>query len=286
MKIKRFARSIINVISKIIGAENELKIEAAIRFNKKININHPNTLTDKICYLEYRKSDKLTIQCSDKYEVRKFVKSKGLESILVPLIGDVYSSFDEIDFDSLPRKFVIKATFGCKMNIICTDKSELDYNSTKKTIEHWLKNGFNREYLEPHYKYIQRRIICEKFLEDADTILDYKIHCINGQPEFILVCSERNRDLKLNLYDLEWNPIDEIIGKHKNNKEIPKPTMLKEMIEIAKKLAVDFAFVRVDLYQIRQKIYFGELTFTPDGGILSYFSPKFDLEMGKKLKLT
>jgi hypothetical protein len=116
-------------------------------------------------------------------------------------------------------------------------------------------------------------------------IVDYKIHCLNGIPEFVLLCSERNKELKLNLYDLNWNPIYEIQGKHKNNKEFPKPSKLKRMIEISRILSEDFKFVRVDLYQIGDKIYFGELTFTPDGGILSYFTDKFDLECGKLLRL-
>ena len=286
MSLKYYIRSLLNGASKIIGPERILKLEALVRFHKEINITNPSTLTDKICYLEYRKKDKLSIVCSDKYDVREYVASKGLESILVPLIGDVYYNFDEINFDELPQKFVIKATFGCKMNLICQNKDELEYDVAKKTVDRWISNGFNREYMEPHYKFIPKRIICEEFLENADTIVDYKIHCLNGKPLFILVCSERNKDLRLNLYDIHWKPIHEIIGKHLNDKEIPRPSLLKEMIDISKKLSSDFDFVRVDLYQIGQKIYFGELTFTPDGGVLSYFSPRFDKKMGEYLKLS
>lgn len=283
MSMKKFARSIVNRIGIIIGAENALKLEARLRFGKIINLDHPCTLSDKICYLEFRTENPLKIICSDKYEVRKYVKSKRLGKLLVPLIGDCYSSADNIDFEKLPEKFAIKATYGCQMNLICSNKSKLNISEAKGTVNGWLTKGFNRDTLEPHYKKIPKHIICEQFLEDSDTILDYKIHCLNGVPTFILVCSERNRGLKLNLYDLNWNPIHEICGKHKNDKEIAKPAGLEEMIEISRILSPDFDFVRVDLYQIAGKIYFGELTFTPDGGVLSYYTEKFDTDMGKLL---
>lgn len=274
-----------NKLASIIGPEKELQIEAKIRFGKSINIDNPQTLSDKICYLEYRTNQPLVIKCSDKYDVRSYIRDKGLEELLVPLIGSVYSDINQLDFDALPQKFVLKATYGCQMNIICENKEELDENWVKKMVKGWLSNSFNRDEIEPHYKNIQKRVICEYFLENADSILDYKIHCFNGRPEFVLVCSERKKGLKLNLYDLEWKPINEIVGRHKSEKELPRPSQLGWMIKIAEKLSEDFPFVRVDLYQIDKKVYFGELTFTPDGGILSYFSKKFDDEMGKKLKV-
>lgn len=284
MQLKTLARLAVNRMALIIGAENALKIEAGIRFHKKINIDHPITLSDKICYLEFREDNPLVTQCSDKYDVREFVRSKGLENILVPLIG-VYNDVEEINFDVLPNQFALKATFGCKMNLICSDKSKLDVDLARKKIDEWLKKGFNRNALEPHYNKIKKRIICERYLEGVDTILDYKIHCFNGKPKFILVCSERNKGLRLNLYDLNWSPINEICGKHKPNKQIEKPTCLNDMLQIAETLAGDFDFVRVDLYQINQKIYFGELTFTPDGGMLSYYTREFDREMGSQLSI-
>ena len=283
MNLKYIIRSVLNKVSKNIGPENILKAEAFLRFHKIINIDNPKTLSDKICYLEFRTHDDLIIKCSDKYEVRDYIKAKGYEKILVPLIGDYYTNPDDIDFSSLPNQFVLKATFGCKMNIICSDKNKLDVNAVKKTMNDWMKNGFNREFLEPHYQYIRKRIICENYLEDAENIVDYKIHCFNGKPMFILVCSDRKKDLKLNIYDLNWKPIHEIIGPHLNTKEISRPEKLDEMLEIADHLSEDFPFVRVDLYQIKGKIWFGELTFTPDGCILSYFSKKFDNEMGSLL---
>ncbi|WP_050641980.1 MULTISPECIES: ATP-grasp fold amidoligase family protein [Clostridia] len=286
MSIKTMCRSIINGAAALIGPENALKLEASLRFHKRIDLDSPHTLSDKICYLEFRKENPLSIICSDKYDVRAYIKSKGLGEILVPLIGDVYSDAESIEFEKLPQKFVLKATYGCSMNLICADKNFLNIEAAKQTVGEWLTKGFNRDTLEPHYHKIKKRIICEQFLENAESILDYKIHCFNGTPKFILVCSERDKGLKLNLYDLSWNPIHEIRGKYINTNEIAKPSRLKDMIKIAKTLSEDFDFVRVDLYQIKDTIYFGELTFTPDGGMLSYYTSQFDEKMGEQLMIT
>lgn len=286
MKIKKKLRNFLNLLARIFGPEKILQIEAKIRFNKTLDLKHPKTLSDKICWLELNRSNPLIVKCSDKYEVREYVTQKGLKEILVPLVGGVYSSVEEINFDSLPRQFALKATYGCQMNLICHDKEKLDIQSAKKTAEYWLKDGFNRDVLEPHYGKIKKRIICEQYLDDADSITDYKIHCINGKPIFVLVCSEREKGLKLNLYDLSWKPIYEICGKHLNNKEIAKPATLSKMLDVAQILCQDFDFVRVDLYEIDGKVFFGELTFTPDGGMLSYYTPKFDLQIGKLLTIS
>jgi len=283
MQLKLFLRKCVNGVSKIVGPERVLRIESSVRYHRKLNLKHPVTLSDKICYLEFKTVNPLVIQCSDKYEVRKYIESKGYKKLLVPIIGEVYNDANDIDFSLLPEKFVIKATYGCKMNMICEDKNLLDYDNAKRIINSWLKKGFARDAMEPHYKYIEKRIICESFLEDANGIVDYKIHCINGKPEFVLVCSERSKGLKLNLYDLEWNPINELQGHYKNDKEVEKPSLLNEMIDIATVLSQDFDFVRVDLYQIQNCIYFGELTFTPNGGVISYFTEKFDTMLGEKL---
>lgn len=285
MIVREIGRGIINKIAVIIGPENTLKAEAKIRFKKEINLNSPKTLSDKICYLELRSNNPLKEICSDKYDVRSYIRSKGMEELLIPLIGGAYGKIEDISFDDLPSKFVLKATYGCQMNFICNDKESLDIKKCKKVMKRWLSKGFNRDVLEPHYKNIKRRIICEQYLESTDSILDYKIHCFNGKPEFILVCSERNAGLKLNLYDLDWNPVPGICGRHINDKEIQRPSQLEFMLQVAEKLSVEFDFVRVDLYQIDKKVYFGELTFTPDGGMLSYFTKEFDAAMGDKLQI-
>lgn len=278
-------RGFLNASSKVLGVRFTKKFDAAFRFRRKIDLKTPATLSDKLCWLELNREEPLKIRCTDKYEVRSYVRDKGLESILVPLCMPVCSDIGEIDFDKLPDQFAMKATHGCEMNLICEDKSKLDKELLLKKAKNWLEHDYSRACVEIHYRKIPHRIIFEEFLQDADKIIDYKIHCFHGKPDFILVCSERIEGLKLNLYTLDWEPIHEIVGSHKNNIEIKKPDDLEKMIEISSILSKDFDFVRVDLYDINGKIHFGELTFSPASGILPYLSESFIREKGELLVL-
>ena len=148
--------------------------------------------------------------------------------------------------------------------------------------------------MEPHYLKIPHRFYVEKYLDKADQLIDYKFHCLNGIPQFVLTCSERQSDgdkamkVTLDLFDINWNPIQELISSGlecAGNGRVPKPRNFNRMIGIAKILSADFKFVRVDLYELDGKIYFGELTFSPAHCTFPYFSKKFDLEMGKLLQI-
>ena len=271
--------------TKIFGVQTTKKFDAYFRFHKHLDLKNPATLSDKICWLELNEANPMTSQCSDKYAVRKYVQDKGLGELLVPLYGNVYCDPDEIDFETLPNQFVLKATHGCELNIICANKQSLNWKKAKAQMRHWLHTPQWRMCLEPHYLSIQPRIICEKYLGDMASMIDYKFHCLNGEPQFVLVCFDRDKKLKLSIYDLHWNRLDEICDNHHSDKFIPPPTKLKEMISVSRVLAKDFKFVRVDLYEINGVIYFGELTFTPATGILPYFSDRFLLEYGEKLQI-
>lgn len=158
----------------------------------------------------------------------------------------------------------------------------------------WLKTTYGTYSMEPHYISIPHRIYVEKYLGEMKNMTDYKIHCLNGEPEFVLVMSNRHTDgdkamkVTIDAYDMNWNPIKEVVGfgsEIPGNNKIQKPSMFEEMKVIARTLAHDFKFVRVDLYQIENKIYFGELTFSPAGCVFAYMSEKFLNEMGEKLAI-
>ena len=285
VKARDVYRFILNVMTKVLGVRFTKRIDASLRFHRKIDLKNPHTLSDKLCWLELNRYELKKIKCTDKYEVRKYVKNKGLEEILVPLCAPVCERIDDIKFDKLPKQFAMKATHGCEMNLICDDKEKLDRKILYKKAKEWFDHDYARACIEVHYKKIPHRIIFEEYLQDTESIIDYKIHCFHGRPDFILVCTSRASGLKLNLYTLEWKPINEIVGIHKNNKEIKKPEHLERMIEISEVLSKDFDFVRVDLYDIKGHIYFGELTFSPASGILPYLSDKFNEEKGAKLSL-
>lgn len=219
---------------------------------------------------------------ADKYAVRDYVKQKGLSNILTEELG-VYSSADEIDFDLLPGKFALKANFGAGFNIICTDKSKLDYITTRKIVDSWLKTGTYNQ-IERHYALIPKKIICEEFIEDGTGgfPVDYKFMCINGKVHCILACSGRENEHADYLpYSIDWIPLyDYYKSFPKNIKILNKPSNLSEMIVAAEILAKDIDLVRVDLYSNGNRIWFGEITLTPSGCIFHRWSNKAMDEMG------
>lgn len=292
--IKKTYAYFLKMISSLFGIDAAKKFDTSFRFHKKLDLKNPKKLSEKVTYIElHEPRDKIT-ECTDKYAVRKYVEEKGYQKILVPLVGGPWSAVSEINFDLLPNSFALKATHGCKMNLIVQNKKELNLISCRKELKKWLKVTYGTYSVEPHYFKIPHRLYAEKYLENADSLIDYKIHCLNGNPQFILVCSNRKANgnasmqVTLDLFDLQWNQIPEIIGTKgevAGKGMIPKPGQLDEMINIAKVLSKDFKFVRVDLYELEGKIYFGELTFSPACCVFPYFTEKFDKAIGEKLSI-
>ena len=294
MNIKMLYAQVLGGISAIAGVDAAKKFDAQLRFHKKLNLKNPITLSDKVTYIELHEQSPLAPSCTDKYAVRKYVEDKGLGDTLVPMVGGPWSKVEDVDFDTLPNSFAIKATHGCKMNYLVPDKAKMDVEQCRKEMTRWIATTYGGYSMELHYLTIPHRIYAEKYLENANQLIDYKIHCLNGKPEFILVCSDRKANgdaamqVTLDLFDLEWNHIPELIpsgSEVAGDGSMPKPQKLDEMIDIARKLSEDFKFVRVDLYELDGKVYFGELTFSPGNCVLPYFTHKFDLEMGKKLQI-
>lgn len=276
-------RRALNASSAILGVETTKKLDSRIRFGRKLDLENPKTLSDKICWIELNTDQTLAARCTDKYAVRSYVEEKGLGDILIPLVGGPWTNASDIDIDSLPERFVLKATHGCEMNYICKDKSRLDRNDLLNKAGQWLKEDYPRACIEPHYKLVPHRLYSEEFVGGLGDVVDYKFHCINGEPAFVLTCSNREDSLKLNLYDLDWNPISGLQGAMRNERKIERPKNLKEMLEVTKTLSSDFDFVRVDLYEADEKIFFGELTFSPACGVLEYFTDSFVAKWGEVL---
>jgi hypothetical protein len=285
---------ILKIICALFGIDNAKKFDTRLRFGRELNLKNPQSLADKISYLELYKVSPLVSKCTDKWAVREYLMEKGLESILVPVVGGPWLDFKKMDWNSLPTSFVLKATHGCKMNYIVVNKPSVNISECEKAVNHWLKTTYGTYSMEPHYYDIPHRFYAEQYLGDIDKLLDYKIHCINGKPEFILVVSDREINgeaamkLKLDIYDTEWNPIDEVIGfknERPGNHLVKRPRHLIDMLKIAEKLSEDFRFVRVDLYDTENGVLFGELTFSAAACVFPYLSEDFLVEMGKKLSL-
>ena len=272
MNISRLFKQFLTVISPRLNTE----IVYFFKFKKRINLNEPRTLDEKIQWLKLNAYNKnpLVTQCADKYAVRDYVKSCGCSEILNDLYG-VYDSVDEIKWDELPEKFVIKWNFGCGQNLICFDKSKLDIEKAKKQLRNWYKlhDTFYLPYSEMQYKGIKPKLICERFIEsDSGTLpVDYKLYCFNGVSDCVLVCAGRDTEghhEKYYFFDRDWN-----LKRYNNAGKqasadftLPQPENYKKLFEYADKLSKPFPFVRADFYMERGNVIFGELTFTPCGG--------------------
>lgn len=280
---KRFMETITKISPKF-----SCKLLYFIRTKKWPNLKEPKTFNEKTTWLKLNEynNNKLISKCADKYEVREFIEENKCAEILNELYG-VYENFDDINFDKLPNKFALKCTHGCAYNIICKDKSEFNIEEARKKVNKWMKEKYGYATTELHYTRIKPRIIIEKYLCDKNgkMPIDYKFYCINGNVKCILVCSERDENLKLSYYNQKWERLDYEKKEWSSKKNIAKPKKLNEMIKIAKKLSKKFPFVRVDLYCDKEKIIFGELTFTPACCCAPYYNEYSDKELGKKIEI-
>lgn len=239
------------------------------------DLNHPRTFDEKLQWYKLYYRNPLMTVLADKYEVRKYLESKGLSGILNELTG-VYDNAEAINFAALPKSFVIKATHGSDMNIICKDKEKINWKESCSLMNEWLKINYFIIGREWAYKNIRPRLICEKYLENEEfeELIDYKFYCYAGKPEILFVCTGRysSEGVKYNAYDLSWNRIYVQKGKANSDLKVEKPDNLNTMIDMARELSQGFPFIRVDFYLIKEKIIFGELTFYPSNG-LEPFTP-------------
>lgn len=269
--------------------EEYVKISYRRATGHDLNLEEPKRFTEKIQWLKLYYNNPLLVTCSDKYAVREYVNSKGLKCILNGLVG-VYDDPSKIQETGLPERFVVKATHGSTWNLIVKDKQEFlrKRKAHYKTFRKWLSRDYSLYGRELHYTYIPPRIIIEQFLEqpDGSEISDYKIFCFDGEPKLIQVDYDRYSTHTRNYYDTDWNLMDMNVTIHKNRLPAePVPENLKEMLGIARTLSADFPHVRVDLYSVGGKIYFGELTFTDGNGHFKYTPDDADFMLGEWLNM-
>lgn len=294
MILKKAYGALLSGTEAALGCDTAKKLDSSLRFRRRLNLKSPATLADKVSYIELHEQPPLTAVCTDKFAVRDYVAQKGYAHTLIPVVGGAWERVEQIDFDSLPDRFVLKATHGCKMNYPVPDKSKLDAAQCKKTLQRWLDTTYGTYSMEPHYKAIPHRLYAEAYLEETAGLVDYKIHCLNGVPRFILTVSDRIADgdkpmqATLDLFDTEWKPIFELVPSRSEvpgTGAVPRPGGLDKMCKMAADLAEDFKFVRVDLYELDGRIYFGEMTFSPACCVFPYFSDRFNAEMGQYLQI-
>lgn len=257
------------------------------RTGKHLNLENPQTFSEKIQWLKLYNSTPLKTELADKYKVRNWVKEQIGEEYLIPILG-VWQKFEDIDFDKLPEKFVLKANHGCGWNIIVKNKDKFDKEKAKKKFHKWLNTNYaSRAGLELHYNDIKPLIVAEQYLETPDGDLkDYKFLCFNGQVKYIWVDKDRQKHHRRNLYDTEWNLLPVKIAYENFTEPCAKPHNLDKMIEFANKMSKDFAFVRVDFYEHDNHLYFGEMTFTSGSGVKKFIPEEYDYKLGEMIDLT
>lgn len=258
------------------------------KFCYPLNIDNPQTFNEKIQWLKLYDATPIKTRLADKYLVRDWVKEKIGEKYLIPLLG-VYDKFEEIDFDKLPEKFVIKCNHGCAYNIIVKDKSKLDLTEVKAKLDKWMNDNFAYHSMEMHYRDIEPKIIIEKYIENEGTedLYDYKFWCFAGKVYYIQFLSERNLSgLKMAFYDRNWQKQNFVYSYPLDKKNMSKPDNLQQMIDLAEKLSAEFNHVRVDFYRLNNgKILFGEMTFTTASGTCKWNDEKINRYFGDLIKL-
>ncbi len=252
---------------------------------KTLKLNNPKTFNEKLQWLKlYDRKPEYSIYV-DKYEVRSYIERTIGKEYLIPLIG-LYNKVDEIKWDKLPQRFVIKCTHGSGTNIICTDKDKLDLEEAKKKLRKWMKKNWYWSGREWPYKNVKPRIICEEFIsENDDPPMDYKVLCFNGKAKLIEVHINRFGNHKQDFYTIDWNKTNISQKKSISSIVLDKPLVLDKMIELSEMLARDKYHVRIDWYVIFNKLYFGEITFYDGSGLCPFDSEDDDLLLGNMLVL-
>ena len=255
---------------------------------KKLDLDNPKEFNQKISWLKVYYHPPILTQLVDKYSVRSYVKDKIGEHYLNELI-EVYESAEDVNFDELPDQFVIKGVHGFHFNLIVKDKSKLNKKRARFLMNKWMrKNHYYRGGLEWAYKNVKPRLIAEKFLSEMDkeVLIDYKFFCFNGEPKFVQIDIDRGIHDHRAFYDLNWNKLS---FYNKENPvypgELTQPETFNEMVEVSRKLADSFPFVRVDLYSINGSVLFGEMTFYPSDARKDFYPSSYNDILGSYLKL-
>ncbi len=265
------------------------------RLGYKMDFNNPKSFNQKIQWLKINNRDPLFTTMVDKYEVRQYISDKIGEEYLIPLYG-VFNSFDEIDFSQLPNQFVIKCTHDSGSVVVCRDKHTFDIEKTKSFINSALQDNFYMRGREWPYKNVKPCIIVEKYMEentanktDVQGLTDYKFYCFNGVAKYLYVSKglEHHETARISFVNTDWTEADFHRADFKPFEELPeKPHHFDEMIELANKLSEGFPFLRVDLYEINDRIYFSELTFSPGNGYMPFVPKEKDFELGEMIDIS
>ena len=272
--------------SRFLSDRRHIKL-TAYASNLDINLDNPKTYNDKLQWLKLHDRRPEYTTMVDKYVAKDYIASKIGAEYIIPTLG-VWDKFDDIDFDLLPDKFVLKCTHDSGGLIICRDKSKFDVKEARNKIQRSLKRNYYWMGREWPYKNVKPRIIAEEFMQDSrsENLPVYKIFCFDGIPYLIQnIQNDKQPSETIDYFDTNWSLLDLRQGFPNSERPLKKPELLGEMLDIAKKLSFGHSFLRVDLYNVNGKIYFSEFTFYSDSGFSKFEPDEWDLKLGEKIKL-
>ena len=259
-------------------------------FHKKLNLKTPSTFNEKLQWLKLYDRNPLYTTLVDKYAVKDYIKNLIGEEYIIPTIS-IYDNVDDINLNDLPDSFVLKTTHDSGGVRICKEKDSFDLNEAKGYLKSRLNQNYYYLWREWPYKNVKPKIMVEKYIEDSKgELVDYKFFCFDGKIDNVMVCVDRNKkdtDTKFYFFNQNW----ELLRLNIRGKQAPegftlkKPKCIDNMFEIASILSKGIPFVRIDLYECNEHIYFGEFTFYPDSGFDNNLLPETDIYLGNLLKI-
>lgn len=266
-----------------------IKLMYRVCIGEKLDLNHPKTYTAKLQWLKLYDRRPQYSAMVDKYDAKEYIAARIGEEYVVKNYG-VWERFEDIDFDKLPSRFVLKCTHDCGGLVICHDKSKLDLAAAEKKINKCLKHNYYKSGREWPYKNVKPRIIAEEYLEDTATgeLRDYKFFTFDGVPKALFIASDRqskSEETKFDFFDMDYNHL-EVLNGHPNSGKLPeKPINFEKMKELAAKLSEGIPHLRVDFYEVDGKVYVGELTFFHWSGFVPFNPREWDEKLGDWLTL-
>ena len=259
------------------------------RMGRFPDLNYPKSFNEKLQWLKLNDRKPEYTEMVDKYLAKKYVEKRIGEKYIIPTLG-VWDEFDQIEFEKLPDQFVLKTTHDSGGVVICKDKANFDKAAAKRKLEKSLKRNYYWAEREWPYKNVKPQIIAEKFMVDksGDGLIDYKFYCFNGMPEFLYISNgmDNHKTARLSFLTMNWEKAPFGRSDYLEFETIPpRPRKFDEMVQIAKSLSEGHPFLRVDLYEISEQVYFSELTFSPCGGFMPFVPEEWDEKLGDMISI-
>ncbi len=288
-KLNTLCRILLKHYGGILSDKTYTKVLYRLRMHNSLDLDNPHSFTEKIQWLKLYDHNPFYTTLVDKYEVKKWVSGIIGSKYVITTIG-VWDSVDFIDFDTLPKQFVLKTTFGGGSDgvFICKNREAVDFSIVKNRLLESMKTNPYHRLREWPYKNVPRRIIAEQYLDDnSGDLADYKFYCFGGIPKILLLATNRYSAHNFDYFDMDYNklPITSAMGGNNPNLSVDKPACFDEMKEIARKLSEGLPHVRVDLYYCNCQVYFGEMTLYDSSGFDNLNSEEWNSRMGEWINL-